>query len=230
MTIPEFFTPAWCPPWTAALINHLWQSTTIVLVAWLLTLLLRTNPARVRYAIWMTASIKFLVPFTFLSSLGAHWAIPNPSPQAGPSIYAIVEDFGQPFHRANAPGPLAPIVSSPSHSIQLTSSLFAAVWLCGFSECWLYGLHAGGEPQKSRDVPSLLPAAANLMRFASSRKTWGLRSHFFWFVHLAQLSLEFLAWHILCSYGRSASQNTSMMPRSRRSWLMRLSTSAGAIT
>jgi len=130
MTIPEFFTPAWCPPWTAALINHLWQSTTIVLVAWLLTLLLRTNPARVRYAIWMTASIKFLVPFTFLSSLGAHWAIPNPSPQAGPSIYAIVEDFGQPFHRANAPGPLAPIVSSPSHSIQLTSSLFAAVWLC----------------------------------------------------------------------------------------------------
>jgi uncharacterized protein (TIGR03435 family) len=132
MTIPEFFTPPWCPPWTAALINHLWQSTAIVLVAWLLTLLLRANPARVRYAIWMTASIKFLVPFTFLSSLGAHWAIPNPSPQPGPSIYAIVEDFGQPFHKANAPGPLNAVASSPSHSIQLTSILFASVWLCGF--------------------------------------------------------------------------------------------------
>ena len=46
MTIAGFFTPAWCPAWTAALINHLWQSTAVVLVAWLLTLLLRTRDPR----------------------------------------------------------------------------------------------------------------------------------------------------------------------------------------
>ena len=37
MTIPGFFTLAWAPAWTGALINHLWQSTAIALIAWLLT-------------------------------------------------------------------------------------------------------------------------------------------------------------------------------------------------
>ncbi|MGA8088236.1 MAG: M56 and DUF3738 domain-containing protein [Terracidiphilus sp.] len=132
MTTLGFFTPAWCPVWTAALINHLWQSTAVVLIAWLLTLLLRANPARVRYAIWMIASIKFLVPFAFLSGLGAHWATRNPSPQAGPSVYVIVEEFGQPFHEARTPDPVAAVANLPGHSIQLTSILFAAVWLSGF--------------------------------------------------------------------------------------------------
>jgi uncharacterized protein (TIGR03435 family) len=131
VTIGGFFAPAWCPTWTAALINHLWQSTAVVLVAWMLTLLLRANPARVRYAIWMTASIKFLVPFAFLSSVGAHWARPNPSPRVGPSLYVIVEEFGQPFRQGQTPDPLA-AVNLPSHSIPLASILFAAVWLCGF--------------------------------------------------------------------------------------------------
>jgi bla regulator protein blaR1 len=132
MTIPGFFTPAWCPSWTAALINHLWQSTAVVLVAWLLTLLLRANPARVRYAIWMIASIKFLVPFALLSSLGALWARPNPSPQTVPSLYVVVEEMSQPFHETQAHGPLAIVVNSHTHSIQLTSTLFAAAWLSGF--------------------------------------------------------------------------------------------------
>ena len=62
---PGLYTPEWTPSLTAALINHLWQSTAVLLVAWLLTLSLRPNPARVRYAIWMIASIKFLVPSSF---------------------------------------------------------------------------------------------------------------------------------------------------------------------
>lgn len=132
MTIAGFFTPAWCPAWTAALINHLWQSTAVVLVAWLLTLLLRANPARVRYAIWMIASVKFLVPFAFLSSLGAHWARPDPSPRVSPSLYLIVEEIGQPFRQARIPDPGATFVTLPSHSSQIASILFAAVWLCGF--------------------------------------------------------------------------------------------------
>lgn len=132
MTIPGFFTSASCPAWTASLFNHLWQSTAVVLVAWLLTLLLRTNSARVRYAIWMIASIKFLVPFSLLSSLGALWATLNPSPQVGPSLYIIVEEIGQPFRQATPHGPAAAFIAMPSHSVQLTSILIAAVWLCGF--------------------------------------------------------------------------------------------------
>jgi uncharacterized protein (TIGR03435 family) len=132
MTIAGFSTLASCPAWAAALINHLWQSTAVVLVAWLLSLLLRANSARVRYAIWMTASIKFLLPFALLSSLGALWAKPNPSPQVGPSLYVIVEEIGQPFRQAPAPASGAAAAALPSHSIQLTSTLFVAVWLCGF--------------------------------------------------------------------------------------------------
>src|SRR5579863_926027 len=113
MTMSGFFTPAWCPAWITALGNHLWQSTAVVVIAWLLTLFLRSNSARVRYAVWMTASIKFLVPFAFLSGLGAHWATPSPAPQSGPSLYVIVEEFGQPFHEARTPDPLAAVVSSP---------------------------------------------------------------------------------------------------------------------
>ena len=67
---PGLFTPAWTPTLTDALINHLWQSTAVVFVAWLLTLSLRPNRARVRYAIWMIASIKFLFPFALLTQPG----------------------------------------------------------------------------------------------------------------------------------------------------------------
>ena len=132
MTIPGFFTPASTPAWTGALVNHLWQSTAVVLIAWLLTLLLRANSARVRYAIWMTASIKFLVPFALLTSLGARWARPNPAPHVGPSLYFVVEEISRPFHPAQIPDPGISVVTFPSHSIPLTSILFAAVWLCGF--------------------------------------------------------------------------------------------------
>ena len=110
----EFFTPAWTPPWTAALINHLWQSTAVVLVAWLLTLSLRPNPARVRYAIWMIASIKFLFPFALLTGLGAHWAHRNPTPQVGPSLYIIVEEISQPFQQGRVPDPRTAVATLPS--------------------------------------------------------------------------------------------------------------------
>src|ERR1700692_2532641 len=111
-----FFTPAWTPAWTATLITHLWQSTAVVLVAWLLTLSLRPNPARVRYAIWMIASIKFLVPFALLTSLGARWARPDPTPKVGPSLYVIVEEIGQPFRQGRILDPGAAVVTSPSDS------------------------------------------------------------------------------------------------------------------
>ena len=53
-----------------ALANHLLQSTIFAAVAGLLTLLLRNNHARTRYWIWLTASIKFLIPFSIFVELG----------------------------------------------------------------------------------------------------------------------------------------------------------------
>ena len=55
----------------AALVNHLWQSTLVAAVAWLATLALRRERAGVRYGVWLAASVKFLVPLSWLTTLGA---------------------------------------------------------------------------------------------------------------------------------------------------------------
>lgn len=60
--IPANLTSTW--------VNHLWQSTIVVGVAWLLALALRRNQARVRYWVWMAASVKFLLPFALLIGAG----------------------------------------------------------------------------------------------------------------------------------------------------------------
>ena len=48
--------------------NHLWQSTLVLGVACGLAWLLRRNAARARFAIWLGASLKFLLPFAPLFS------------------------------------------------------------------------------------------------------------------------------------------------------------------
>ena len=52
------------------LIDHLWQSTVCVLAAALLTQAFRKNGARVRFLIWLAASVKFLIPFSLLVGVG----------------------------------------------------------------------------------------------------------------------------------------------------------------
>ena len=57
----------------SGLLNHLWQSTVCAGIAGLLTLLLRHHSARIRYGLWFAASVKFLVPFFLLVTLGRRW-------------------------------------------------------------------------------------------------------------------------------------------------------------
>lgn len=49
---------------------HLWQSTLCAALAALVATVLRGGPARSRHVIWLLASLKFLVPFAALQSLG----------------------------------------------------------------------------------------------------------------------------------------------------------------
>ena len=53
----------------SAIGNHLWQSTVFAAAVAVLTIALRHQQARVRYALWLAASLKFLVPFSLL----IHW-------------------------------------------------------------------------------------------------------------------------------------------------------------
>src|SRR5262249_9421440 len=61
------------PEMMAALVNHLWQSTLVAGLAWLATLALKRERAGVRYGVWLAASLKFLIPFSALTSLGARF-------------------------------------------------------------------------------------------------------------------------------------------------------------
>ena len=51
-------------------IDHLWQSTLFAIGVGLLTNAFRRNRARVRFALWFAASLKFLVPFAVIAWCG----------------------------------------------------------------------------------------------------------------------------------------------------------------
>lgn len=58
--------------WSSARVTrHLVESTLLALVVFLLALLLRRSSARIRYGLWLAASMKFFVPFPALVGLGA---------------------------------------------------------------------------------------------------------------------------------------------------------------
>jgi beta-lactamase regulating signal transducer with metallopeptidase domain/ankyrin repeat protein len=103
--------------------NHLWQSTLFALAIWGVTLLLRRNSARLRYWLWLAASLKFLVPFALLAALGTqipwHPALPEPGTTT-PVIVDMAGSFSAPmgfefpFPQSPAAGPApAPEGTSP---------------------------------------------------------------------------------------------------------------------
>jgi RND family efflux transporter MFP subunit len=87
------------------MINHLWQSTVFAFAAGLLTLALRGNRASVRYWLWFSASLKFLIPFAFLISLGSRVGQPvSPAVVAmSPLDPAMIVKISEPFSYAAPP-------------------------------------------------------------------------------------------------------------------------------
>jgi uncharacterized protein (TIGR03435 family) len=115
--------------WWPSLANHLWQSTLFAAVAGLLTLLLRKNQARWRYTLWLAASLKFLVPFALLMSLGSHLSWSKTPVAIQPGIL-VVEQIGGPF--ATSPG-VAP--SAPGFFTFFARYLPSLVFLAWISGC-----------------------------------------------------------------------------------------------
>jgi len=67
---------AFSQEWVWALaINHLWQSTVFAALAFAVVLLLRNGTARARYAVWLVASAKFVLPSLLLVSLASRAGI-----------------------------------------------------------------------------------------------------------------------------------------------------------
>ncbi len=80
-----------------ALLDHLWQSTLFALPLGALTLLLRRHAASLRFWLWFAASVKFLVPFSVLMTLGAAVTLPvAPMLPDGPAL-EVLQDTAAPF-------------------------------------------------------------------------------------------------------------------------------------
>ncbi len=113
--------------------NHIWQSTVFAVAAALLAYAFRKNRAEVRYWLWLGASLKFLIPFALLVSLGVRmWtalpAVKISAPIAAPSVSTAVVQFTQPFSETFASTSSAPSAHVPNWI------LFAllVVWVFGF--------------------------------------------------------------------------------------------------
>ena len=83
-----------------AVVDHLWQSTLIAAAAAGLAFALRRQAAGVRYWIWFAATLKFLVPFAALSTLGSElsWRVAEPGTSATATRWSdIAERVVQPM-------------------------------------------------------------------------------------------------------------------------------------
>ncbi len=120
---------------TLAVLNHLWQSTLCAALAAVLCLLLRRNGAHIRYWLWWGASVKFLVPFALLMSLGRAFALRSPAAVVTPRALPLIIN-GQPL--TIPPGAVLPISGSSlvpwqelAVVVWVLGVLALAVWWCG---------------------------------------------------------------------------------------------------
>jgi uncharacterized protein (TIGR03435 family) len=115
--------------WLYAVANHLWQSTVVAGVAGVLALMLKRYGAHVRYWIWFAASVKFLVPFALLMSLGNELTWRSAPVTNRPSLSLVVTEVTQPFQMLSTPN-TSLVATTGSVFIRVPTVLFA-IWLVG---------------------------------------------------------------------------------------------------
>ena len=116
---------------TALFFNHVWQSTLFAGVIALLTLALRHNRARLRYGLWLAASVKFLVPFAMVAAAGGilEWQL-APAPIRSVVASAGVRDFNAPFAAMWLDPTTMVTAAAPP---QWIAPIVFTVWACGFT-------------------------------------------------------------------------------------------------
>src|ERR1700729_1739463 len=103
--------------------NHLWQSTVFAAAVAPACAALRRNSPRLRYWLWLAASLKFLIPFALFVSVGARVKFPPDTP----SLHATtVQGISTSF----APVSVIP-ASAPARRTFAWPELLSAIWLAG---------------------------------------------------------------------------------------------------
>lgn len=152
----------------SALENHLWQSTLCVVAAWLVVLALRKNRAAVRYWLWFAASVKFLIPFSWLASIGTKFAWSTSPAVVQPQWTTVMNDVSRPFDVSAPAAALVPQVV-PHSSVSLAAVL-SGIWLCGVVVClaiWLrswWKMRAARRDAKPLALTMPIPAMSTASR------------------------------------------------------------------
>jgi beta-lactamase regulating signal transducer with metallopeptidase domain len=110
------------------LLDHLWQSTLFAILAGLVTLALRNHRANIRFCVWFSASLKFLIPFPIVAALGKSLRWDTAPTLPVPSAWSdAVSTFVAPANVFPAAGDIRPIASAGIH----LGPILWWIWACG---------------------------------------------------------------------------------------------------
>ena len=146
----------------AAFTSHLWQSTLFALALAALTLAFRRHRAEVRYALWLAASLKFLVPFSLLTSLGKLFE------GRAPAVLPVAQAMNQAASQLSSPIVHVNVLVLPQHSAinLLVPTLPLALWIAGVAlvlGSWAFRwwrIHRAARTAEPLDFPAPLPVLA----------------------------------------------------------------------
>jgi uncharacterized protein (TIGR03435 family) len=115
----------------ARVTRHLVESTLFALVVFLLTVLLRRSGARIRHGLWLSASLKFLVPLSALVGLGAAIGlVVPPGVGLGRPFASGAFDFLWVPNRVATGAAGASLATAAQHAPDL-GTIAAAIWIIG---------------------------------------------------------------------------------------------------
>ncbi|HVW06939.1 MAG TPA: M56 family metallopeptidase [Bryobacteraceae bacterium] len=148
---------------------HLLQSTIFAAAAGLLTLAFRRNRAQVRYWLWLSASLKFVVPFTLLMSLGSYLETRMPAAHqiasqiATPQVSYTLQQFtSAPFTYS------APFEAATPAAPDWIPFTLSVIWLCGFLTLALVRFQSWLRVRKAVRTSTRLEIAASVEVRSSS--------------------------------------------------------------
>jgi uncharacterized protein (TIGR03435 family) len=99
--------------------NHLWQSTLFTFLIALIAVCLRHSQARFRYWLWLSASVKFLVPFALLIAFGRHLQWPASRNITPVAVSTAVTQVSEPFLM---------VKTSPVNGMPVTRRAWSPAW------------------------------------------------------------------------------------------------------
>jgi bla regulator protein blaR1 len=103
-------------------LNHLWQSTVFAVAVGLACVTLRRNSPRLRYWLWLTASVKFLVPVSLIVLMGSRVQLPRNSPSLPTAAVHEISTYYS---------PLSDVTATPARARFAWPKCLCAIWLAG---------------------------------------------------------------------------------------------------